>query len=69
MTVRIDIKDQYIEQFEHIIKQMPEGAIEIKRSLDEEIKKRSCEYRSGTMKTVPFGTGLNQIREKLVSKL
>jgi hypothetical protein len=48
---------------------MPEGAIEIKKSLDEEIKKRSQEYRSGKMKTVPFGTGVDEIREKLVSKL
>lgn len=69
MTMRIDIKDQYIEQFEALLKSLPEDAVEVKKSLDEEIKKRSQEYRSGKMKTTPFMEGLDEIKESLVSRL
>lgn len=69
MTMHIEIKEQYLEQFEALLKTLPKDAVEVKKSLDEEIKKRSDEYRSGKMKTVPFGTGLDKIRENLVSKL
>lgn len=69
MTMKIEIKEQYLEQFEALLKTLPIGAVEIKRSLDEEIKKRSQEYRNGKMETEPFGTGLNEIRERLLSKL
>jgi len=69
MTMTVNIKEQYLPEFENFIKTLPNDAIEIKKSLDEEILKRSQEYRSGKMKTVPFGTGLDRIREKLVSQL
>ncbi|MGM0519772.1 MAG: hypothetical protein ACQERD_09040 [Campylobacterota bacterium] len=69
MTMNVTIKDEYIKQFEEAMKTLPKDAVEIKKSLDEEIKKRSQEYRSGNMKTEPFGTGLDRIREKLVSQL
>ncbi len=69
MTMKIDIKEQYIEQFESLLKTLPDDAIEIKKSLDEEINKRSQDCKNGKMKTVPFGTGLNKIREKLTSQL
>ena len=38
--------------------------VDIKKSLDDEINKRVKEYKNGTMKTNPFGTGLSKIREK-----
>ncbi len=69
MTMRIDIKDQYIEQFEALLKTLPADAVEIKKSLDDEINKRVEEYKSGKMKTTPFLEGLDEIRESLVSKL
>ena len=69
MTMRIDIKDQYIEQFEALLKTLPADAVEIKKSLDDEINKRVEEYRSGNMKTVPFGTGLDRIRKKIESQI
>ncbi len=69
MTMRISIKEQYMPEFEKFLKTLPDDAIEIKNSLDDEINKRVEEYRSGRMATVPFGTGLNRIREKLVSQL
>jgi hypothetical protein len=69
MTMRISIKDQYMPEFEKFLKTLPDDAIEIKNSLDDEINKRVEEYRSGRMKTTPFGTGLDRIREKLVSQL
>jgi hypothetical protein len=69
MTMKVTIKDEYIEQFQQLLKNLPEDAVEVKKSLDEEIKKRSDEYRSGKMKTELFGTGLDRIREKLVSQL
>lgn len=69
MTMRIDIKDQYIEQFEALLKTLPADAVEIKKSLDDEINKRVEEYKSGKIKTTPFMEGLDEIRESLVSKL
>lgn len=69
MTMKITIKDEYLEQFEQMLKTLPKDAIEVKKSLDEEIKKRSQEYRSGKMKTTPFMEGLDEIRESLISRL
>jgi len=69
MTMRVSIKEQYLPEFENFIKTLPNDAIEVRKSLDDEILKRSQEYRSGKMKTTPFGTGLDRIREKLVSQL
>ena len=69
MTMRIDINDQSIDQFEALLKTLPADAVEIKKSLDDEINKRVEEYKSGKMKTTPFLEGLDEIRESLVSKL
>lgn len=68
MTMQLNIKDDYIEQFEALLKTLPKDAVVVKKSLDEEIKKRSQEYRSGKMETTPFMEGLDEIRESLVSK-
>lgn len=67
MTMQINIKDQYLSQFETLLKSLPADAIEVKKSLDDEINKRVENYKSGEMKTVPFGTGLEKIKEKLES--
>lgn len=69
MTMRISIKEEYMSEFEKFVKSLPSDAIEIQKTLDEEISKRSQEYRSGKMKTVPFGTGFDRIRKKLVSQI
>ncbi|OIP53441.1 MAG: hypothetical protein AUK54_08890 [Helicobacteraceae bacterium CG2_30_36_10] len=69
MTMRISIKEQYMPEFEKFVKSLPSDAIEIKRTLDEEISKRSQEYRSGNMKTTPFMEGMDEIRESLLSRL
>jgi division protein CdvB (Snf7/Vps24/ESCRT-III family) len=69
MTMQISIKDQYLEQFNKLMKSLPKDAVVIKKSLDEEVNKRVEEYRNGEMETAPFGTGFDKIRENLVSKL
>ncbi len=69
MTMKVSIKDQYIDRFEDLMATLPKDAVTIKKSLDEEIQQRVDDYRSGKMKTVPFGTGLDRIREKLVSQI
>ena len=69
MIMRISIKEQYIHKFEEFMNSLPKDAIEIKKSLDEEVNQRVDDYRNGKMKTVPFGTGLSTIREKLVSQI
>ncbi len=56
-------------EFEKFLKTLPDDAIEIKNSLDDEINKRVEEYRSGKMKTTPFMDGLDEIRASLVSRL
>ena len=40
MTMKLTIKDEYLEQFEQMLKTLPKDAVEVKKSLDEEIKKR-----------------------------
>jgi S-adenosylmethionine hydrolase len=63
--MRVNIKDQYIDEFESFISSLPKDAITIKKSLDDEITQRISDYQSGKMKTTTFGTGLNDIRDKL----
>ena len=69
MTMKVSIKEEYLPEFENFIKSLPADAVEVKNSLDEEILKRSQEYRSGKMKTTPFMDGLDEIRANLVSRL
>ena len=69
MTMRVSIKDQYIDRFEDFIDTLPKDAVTVKKSLNEEIQKRVDEYRSGKMKTTPFMEGLDEIRESLVLRL
>ena len=59
MTMKVTIKDECLEQFEQMLKSLPKNAVEVKKSLDEEIKKRSQEYRSRKMQTEPFVTGID----------
>ena len=69
MTMKIDIKEQYLDKFEDFINSLPKDAVEVKKSLDDEINQRVDEYKNGTMKTVPFCTGLDKIRKKLESQI
>lgn len=69
MTMKIDIKEQYLDKFEDFINSLPKDAVVVKKSLDDEINKRVDEYKNGTMKTVPFCTGLDKIRKKLESQI
>ena len=69
MTMKVSVKDQYLDRFEDLIATLPKDAVTIKKSLDEEIKRRVDEYRSGKMKTTLFMEGLDEIRESLVSRL
>ena len=68
MTMRISIKDQYIDKFENFMDSLPKDAVTIKKSLDEEINQRVNDYKNGKIETTPFGTGLEAIREKLVAQ-
>ncbi len=69
MTMMVNIKEPYINSFNSFIDSLPQDAITVKKSLDEEIQKRVDKYRSGKMKTTPFMEGLDEIRENLVSQL
>ena len=69
MTMKIDIKEQYLDKFEDFINSLPKDAVVVKKSLDDEINQRVDEYKNGTMKTVLFGTGLDKIRKKLESQI
>ena len=69
MTMRINIKDEYVKQFETFINSLPKNAVEIKSSLDEEIAKRVDDYKNGDLKTVAFGSELESIRDRLSAQL
>jgi len=68
MTMRVSIKEQYIDKFEDFMDSLPKDAVTIKKSLDEEINQRVNDYKNGKMKTTPFGAELEAIKEKLVSQ-
>jgi len=65
----LDIKESYLEQFTSFLKSLPKDAVKVSPSLDDEIMKRVSAYKSGEMKTSPFGEGLDEIRSKIASKL
>ena len=69
MTMMLNIKDNYVHQFENFINSLPKDAIEIKNSLDMEIANRISDYKAKIVKTTSFENGLNSIREKLVSQI
>jgi len=69
MTMMLNVDDKYVTKLENFIASLPEGAVEIKNSLDDEIVKRVADYRSGKMQTTPFMEGIDSLREKLVSQL
>lgn len=69
MTMKIDIKEQYLDKFEDFINSLPKDAVIVKKSLNDEINQRVDKYKNGNMKTVPFGTGLDKIRKKLESQI
>jgi len=69
MTMMLKIDDKYVTKLENFLASLPEEAVEMKNSLDDEIIKRVAEYRSGKMRTTPFMEGMSSIREKLVSQL
>ena len=69
MTMMLKIDDKYIENFESFIASLPEGAVELKNSLDAEIVKRVTKYRNGQMETTPFMEDLDELRAKLAARL
>jgi hypothetical protein len=69
MTMMVKIDDAYLSKFESFVASLPEGAVEMKNSLDDEITNRITQYKNNTMQTTPFMDGLDTIREKLVSQL
>jgi len=69
MTMMLNVKDKYVQQLESFVNSLPKDAIEIKNSLDMEIVNRINDYRNGKLETKSFDTGLNSIREKLVSQI
>jgi hypothetical protein len=64
----LNVDDRYIDEVENFIASLPQGAVEVKNSLDDEIAKRVALYRSANMKITPFMDGLDSIREKLISQ-
>ena len=69
MTMMLNVDEKYVSKVESFIASLPEGAVELKNSLDDEIAKRVAEYRSGNIQTTPLMEGLESIREKLVAQL
>lgn len=65
MTMIMDIKEDYLAQFQHFINSLLKDAIVVKQSLDVEITKRIKEYQDGDMKSVPFEQGLSQMRQSM----
>lgn len=41
MAMKVIVKDEYLNQFEQVLKKLTEDAVVVRKSLDEENKKRS----------------------------
>ena len=65
MTINLDIKDQYLSNFENFIKSLPKDAIKIQNSLDKEIETRVKEYQSGKMETISHEKMWESINQEL----
>jgi hypothetical protein len=69
MTMMLNIDDKYISKFKSFIASLPQGAVEMKGSLDDEILQRVSEYKKTTTSSIAFESGLDPLREKLLSKI
>ena len=69
MTMMLNVKDKYIHQLESFVNSLPKDAIEIKNSLDVEIANRISNYQNNKSLSVSFDSGLESLREKLISQI
>ena len=65
MTINLDIKEQYLSNFENFIKSLPKDAVKIQNCLDKEIEKRVKDYQSGKMKTISHEKMWESINQEL----
>ncbi len=66
MTAVVEVDEQYVQQFQQFIKNMPQSAIKIrwvKNNLKEELEKRIDEIKQVTIKTHPLHA-LSSLRER-----
>ena len=68
MIISIKIDEAYLEHFYEYVASMPEGAVIMPYSLDDEIIARVEAYRRGESQSVPFKKGMKALREKIVSE-
>ena len=69
MIININIQDEYLDSFYRYVDSMPKGAIIIPSSLDDEIVKRVDQYKKDKSKSISFSSGLEKLREKVISKI
>jgi len=69
MTMMLNVKDKYMHQLESFVNSLPKDAIEIKKSLDIEIANRISDYQNNKSSSVSFESGLESLREKLISQI
>lgn len=69
MMINLNIQDEYLDSFYRYVDSMPKGAIVIPSALDDEIVKRVEYYKKDKSKSVPFSTGLKELREKVIVKI
>ncbi len=69
MTMMLNVKDKYIHQLESFVNSLPKDAIEIKNSLDVEIANRISDYQNNKSSSISFDSGLESLREKLISQI
>jgi len=67
MTMQIKIKDEYLKEFDDFINSLPDDAIKIKKSLDEEIQDRIDKYKKDSSSILPLSS-LDDIKKDLVAR-
>ena len=69
-TVTLSVRDDYFDKFSALLDALPKNAVKKvhTKSLSLEVQKRVDDYKNGTLKTMPFDSGLGEMREKLLAK-
>jgi hypothetical protein len=69
-TVTLSVRDDYLDKFSALLDALPKNAVKKinTKSLSAEVQKRVDGYKNGALKTMPFDSGLDVMREKLLAK-
>jgi hypothetical protein len=68
-TITLKIQDDFMPKFMNILEVLPKSKVKIQKDeITLELEKRIQEIEDGSLPAVPFEKGMQDIRDRLVSK-